>query len=676
MTNSLLKTFSKSRAEEYPNDLWGEFVIPPLYTDYSCLFNYTRAVMIEGGRGSGKTMFLKYHCHKTRFSKKRNNISSDELRHIGLYFRPDTDFCSMINEFNFGTDWRKVFTHYLTINLLSEFISAISSITNTHFNNVSFETDILSWKIPDALKQSIEGFPSIYRELSEYCSTQSAAFNLWINDPESFQRPKFLEPRTSLYQLILQLKENSTELKEICFYIYFDEFENLNNEQQKVINNWIKHGEDPIIFNCAYKHGAKVSRETSSDEKLVLRNDYRVIDLGSYTQNDFTIFAAEVLCLKLSEATKIKTLDNIKNYFCNENLTDSRKTQEHQKLVTSIARKFLPSNTYSEIAHKILNDETLKGRLERFLIAPALLKESDYQISDFVDLNFPEESLINGLLLNRTSYTPAYVKEMFDERKTQKDTKNYKSLIDQNLVGSILWIYLSASWKQCPVYSGFDSFCFLSRGNMRHFLELCHQTISVSSRNVSSTFVDRNPEVDIDYQAEGATNSSRLELEKIDELGKHGEKLRFIVNRLGLFFQLLQKRKSQSETEVNHFSIKISDENLLDETTKVLLDEAVIWSILIKAEGDTKRKGTTDFSSTEYMLHPIFSPHFGISYRRKKKFEFTKEQLETIFSANEDEYKELCMSFSKRWDLKPSDLPKQKLFETGYVKFSQKGLWD
>jgi hypothetical protein len=102
MSDLLLDSFSKSRAEEYPLDVWNEFVIPPRYKEYSRLFNYHRAVMIEGGRGSGKTMFLKYHCHSTRFSKNRDSILSKELEHVGLYFRPDTDFSAMINEFNFG----------------------------------------------------------------------------------------------------------------------------------------------------------------------------------------------------------------------------------------------------------------------------------------------------------------------------------------------------------------------------------------------------------------------------------------------------------------------------------------------------------------------------------------------------------------------------------------------
>jgi hypothetical protein len=209
---------------------------------------------------------------------------------------------------------------------------------------------------------------------------------------------------------------------------------------------------------------------------------------------------------------------------------------------------------------------------------------------------------------------------------------------------------------------------------MRHFIELCYQTLSVANNNSIHISKERITPIPVEIQAEASINSSRLEIEKVDELGRHGEKLRFIVNRLGLFFQLLQKRKSQSENEVNHFSIKLADDSLIDETTRTLLNEANIWSVLVEVEGDTKRKNASDMSSKEYMLHPIFSPHFGISFRRKKKFEFTEEQIQTIFSGKESDYVKLCNDYSKKWDListQTIDISKESTAEA-----IQRGLWD
>lgn len=670
MNDLLLDSFSKSRAEEYPLDVWNKFVIPPRYTEYSRLFNYHRAVMIEGGRGSGKTMFLKYHCHNTRFSKKRSSIPSDELKHVGLYFRPDTDFSAMINKYNFGTDWNKVFKHYVFLGLLEDFANALNGIANTTFEDISFSMSPLSCETPTSLQHAIENFPSKFDGLLDFQKNALVRFNLWLNDIDSFDRPPLFEPRTIIIQLIEKLKSFAPELTDLSFYVYFDEFENLTTEQQIVLNNWMKHGKHPLIFNAAYKKGVKVNRETDSAEKLVLRNDYKVVDLEKFDTQEFKIFASEVLLLKLMEEINLDDYENFNKYFCNEEYLEYRGQDEYRQSILKAAREFLPSYTYSEIASMILSEPSLVKRLEKFLIGPTLPKESKYQPSQFINKQFPEESLINGILLNR-NVSPQTLLEKFNKLIQTKNRTPYKSLVDQYLVGTIMWVYLSASWKKCPIYAGFDRFSMLARGNMRHFIELCYQSISLAAINgiyISKNMITPIPQ---DIQAEAAIESSRLEVEKVDELGQHGEKLRFIVNRLGLFFQLLQKRKSQSENEVNHFSIKVSDDLLADETTKVLLDEAVIWSVLIEVVGDTKRKSANEATSKEYMLHPIYSPHYGISYRRKKKFDFTLDEINIIFSGNEKDYVSLCRSYQKAWKLSSDESEKIESAQS-----IQQGLFD
>lgn len=60
---------TRNRAEEYGFDLWKEFVVPPYFLSLKTLKS-EKPLIIEGGRGSGKTMLLRYLCHATQFSKK------------------------------------------------------------------------------------------------------------------------------------------------------------------------------------------------------------------------------------------------------------------------------------------------------------------------------------------------------------------------------------------------------------------------------------------------------------------------------------------------------------------------------------------------------------------------------------------------------------------------------
>ena len=74
----LSKIFKNNRAEEFPDDLWEKFVLPLEYHKYNLLDN-NKGSKIIGGRGSGKTMYLKYHCYPTQLSQKRGVISKEIL---------------------------------------------------------------------------------------------------------------------------------------------------------------------------------------------------------------------------------------------------------------------------------------------------------------------------------------------------------------------------------------------------------------------------------------------------------------------------------------------------------------------------------------------------------------------------------------------------------------------
>lgn len=103
--------------------------------------------------------------------------------------------------------------------------------------------------------------------------------------------------------------------------------------------------------------------------------------------------------------------------------------------------------------------------------------KSKLQVQYFIDDKFPEASLINGALLNRKSISPDEVLEQYLQYKAGHTTK-YKSWIPNNLVGVILYLYNKLPTRICPLYAGYKQFVYLSRGNIRHFLELCHQSVT------------------------------------------------------------------------------------------------------------------------------------------------------------------------------------------------------
>jgi hypothetical protein len=640
MDSKLIKLFSKNRAEEFAVDVWGEYVLPPNYEKIN-LFNYEKATMIEGGRGSGKTMFLRYHCHDTRFSSNRKNVPLNELKKIGIYLRPDTHFCSSISSDLYGSDWEKIFSKYILINVIKEFYLLSKNISKCNFeNNIDFPTE--NALLPPNLSERLGKKLNTFNDLGDFSDFSLASLNDWINDPDYFSRPIFPDTRSIIDSLISYFQRIVPEFSSTKFTLYIDEFENLTEEQQRLLNTWIKHGEHNLVISAAYKKFGGITRDTMGSEKLVLRNDYRKIDLEEFSDDDFYNFAAEILILKLDGHIEDQALLSYKTMLCEEQSLHKRANTEYSNGVVTSAKHFLPSISYNQIAAEIFNDRTLKKRLQDFLIKPALANLK-YTPSDFLNEEFPVESIINGILLNRSSQKPDDIFAHFQTLRIEKTNKYYNPYKDL-LVGGVLWIYISAGRKVIPIYSGFERICNMAKFNLRHFLEFCHQCLVEYKKdsNCESKGVFQIP---INVQAIAARRNSELEVEKVVELGRYGNNLRFIVNRLGLFFQLLQKRKAQSEPEIAHFSIDVAAIEQLPDNLKLLLEQLKIWSVLIEFSGDTKRKSHLSFTSYEYMLHPMLAPNFSITFRKIRKHTFSVADLNTIFCGTEEEFLSFCAPY-------------------------------
>src|SRR4030042_5016462 len=116
--------------------------------------------------------------------------------------------------------------------------------------------------------------------------------------------------------------------------------------------------------------------------------------------------------------------------------------------------------------------------------------------------------------------------------------------IHNNFIGCLLQLYAPYD-RACPFYAGFKTFCKLSKGNIRHFLELCHKSIYRSVDNLGNvSFPVKSVE-----QAEAARNASAAFLGEIRSFGRRGNQLHTFVLRLGSLFGLAHRRPSQSESE-------------------------------------------------------------------------------------------------------------------------------
>lgn len=640
--------FAKNRAEELPDDLWERYVLPLRYLDNN-LLNFSKSAVVIGGRGSGKTMFLKYHCYPTIFSTKKTTIPLSDMSNIGIHWRPDTDFAHMITEVYLDTKWKVAFEAYIGLSIFSEFSKLFKSFIQSNYIDEEDKIKVSSAMIPTEFLKifKLENETKVI-DFDKICQNLRSELNDWLNYPEG-KPPIIFGAKEKWHYFINFVTKLLNPFKDTTFHIFIDEFENLPLEHQTLINTWIKHSEAPLIFHIAYKKHSIVSKNTQGNEQIVHVNDYRIVDLEKIYADSFEVLAAEIISSKLNKyfnhSQDSHSLSDISSL-------ESRNNETYQKNIKENIQRIFPSLTIIETTNEFFKDQALIKKLEKVIENALKEKHSTLDPKSFLDLNKKRESIINGVLLSRKNTNVSTVQAAFIENNEEF----YAPHINNNLLGALLYYYRTYKNKTCPYYAGFDRFILLSQANIRHLLELCYQSIlEYESQNSYKDIHFDNFTISVSSQSIATKHMSKMQIDKISGLGKYNKDLQKIAIRLGKIFALSQTRASQSIAELNQFTLKNYQLNN-DEDVKVstLINECKVWGIL-QEEVNNKVTTEKDNDSYLYILHPVFSPHFGISPRKKRKIDFTYQQLKTIFISSENNYQLLHNNYAKEWKVDEND---------------------
>lgn len=661
--SAIADAFLKNRADNLPDDVSQEFIVPHFFQEIS-IFSDTKSVRILGGRGCGKTMLLRYFCHGSSFSQHRKSISDDEFSSIGLYFRPDTGFCSLMTPawLSKGKDGL-AFSHYLTLSLVSEACQAIRTISSTkNFENGSI--DLTGVEFDVTLAKQLNLPKPTFNALEQLIKEQLADFDLWVRNPDSCSPPRFVHFTNILEALAADLSKHSPRLRSLAFRVFIDEFENLLPKQREVVCDEIKHPKQRVAVHIAHKREAVTDFKTSSEERIVETHDIRTIDIErllSKRDEHFELLAAELFLLRLYQVTgKVDC-----HAFNPELLHDASKLHlrlvpAYKKAVIDYAKQILPEKRAPEIARDVLQDLPLRKRVIDFIqkglelqgLAGHVVAES------LINEDFAEATVVLGAILNRKNATgKAALKlfyELIENGKTPHDVF-YKSggWVDNNLYGCLFHLYSGLPKRPNILYSGFSRFCKIASPNLRFFQELCHNTLLLAYQRQSSSEISDPITVSQDIQAQASQQVSDAMFEDIMQLGQHGDRLLDLTRRLGSLFEGYNKLRSQSEPEINHFSINTADSSQLSDDAQNILREAKIWSVLWET-GGTKNKDKYDASQYELGLNTIYAPHFKISYRKRRKVTLTTDQLDIILTKSDNQFKDLLKQlFESQNDTNP-----------------------
>lgn len=645
MTTRLPDAFLTVRSEEGNIDKWGDFIVPPFIHTLG-IKAQTKAFVIVGGRGCGKTTLLRYFCHHTQFSPRRTELPEDVFSHIGLYWRADTNFLnSFVGSEQPESRWRAAFEHVLACELGRELISALRSINCNETRRTTYggldKLDLTALSVFDA------GFDQSLESVERVLARRSSELAIWLNNMEQEPAPRFIPLSAFLNAFVETVRAQLPYLARSTFVVFIDEYENMRVEQQKFINGLLKHGVPPLLFNIAMKRNGFQVKQTLGPESIEAISDYRQVDIENELMDDFELFAAELMFFRLAElrpdlasslvvdTDQLTSVDRVHERFGND---------AYRRKVVSAAEQMLPRITERDAAEVIMNDGRLRSRLLRNIAGALEGRSAKLAPEDFISEAVPWASVIMPALLARPRESPTDLRAELRKQEDGKETRFAygHDLIMTNLWGCINALYMDAQ-RTSVLFSGFASLTLMTRGNVRHFIDLIHRIFIAYER--SGKISDDLPEVEADIQMDAIREASDAILAKVKGHGKYGPQLHAMVQCLGSIFRERHRMARQSEPEINHFVLGTGE---LTPQLQTYLDEAEKWSVL-SITRETKMKAAA-MITYDYILNPVFAPFFQISFRKKRSMKLDAEHLRLMLEGDQGQRNQLVRELGRRED--------------------------
>jgi hypothetical protein len=376
------------------------------------------------------------------------------------------------------------------------------------------------------------------------------------------------------------------------FFFLIDEYENFEDYQQQVVNTVIKHSSQSYTFKVGVRELGWRRRSTlNENEQLISPADYVRIGITDKLQGEaFKLFALQVCNSRISRLSVDGTeLDDVS--------------------------AVLPGISEDQEA------EALGVARESDRIRERLLKA----------MRVDENAIISGL-------TPLelYFLEFWSQGKQERledawieaarDLDSWRSRFN-NYKHALLYTIRRGKRGIRKHYSGWNVFVQLAGGNIRYLLELVEQSLLL---HISRNNRPLSESVAIEVQTIAAQHVGEKNLKELEGLSVHGARLTKLLLGLGRIFGVMAAEAEGHAPEVNHFHVDGLDAKpgleVDDTDADQLLTAGVMHLALVRWPGN-KLADEGDTRAYDYMIHPIFTPFFLFSYRRKRKMTLTAAEV-------------------------------------------------
>lgn len=568
----LRQLFDTNRSEWTSNDLF----VPPTYLQK---LESARPSILIGGRGTGKTtslQSLQYDVTHSRLEATGRDFGDQE--YLGIFVRINKNRVRAFQGESLpDSEWRKVFAHYFNLLSCIELVSL--GVWLEEKNGLSMPVESVNLISSDL---GLEERNSLL-ELKTLMKKAISQLQLVVNNPSKIQSISYSISEAPLRTIVESLEESKL-LGDRVVFCCIDEYENLLDYQQEVLNTYIKHSEPPLSYKIGVrKNGYRIKDTLDKNDPLNTPDDFAEIEIAD---EGFEYFAKEVaeVRLKFAHQEGVNIPVSLK-----ELLTELTFSQEAELLgATKVSESILDELKYL--------DESLYNF---FLDKPA---------SEIYFLRYWQETEKNSLLELAKDW--------------ERNQTAWATRIGNYGYASLFWLSKGNKGKRIKkYYCGSGVFLKLSAGNIRYFLELINTAIG------NEIGVYQRPDM-LNLSPESQTLAARSvglrRLNQLEGLADHGVQLKRLLLAIGKVLWEYARNPVGRAPEVTNFVITGDSES--KRRVEGLIKEGVGY-LAFEAETRTKATSNTELRDDEYRLHRIFCGFFEVSYRKKRRVNFDADTL-------------------------------------------------
>lgn len=583
-------------------------------------FTQKMPFIIQGSRGSGKTMLFKYYSYDAQkiIAKESGSIISHlkKCGGVGFYFRCDPPFINSLKAVCANKsleEWENVFSYYMQMHISQSIINMILDLeAEKELSPEKFEQKIIDEIASVYAIEPFENFKDLYGSVAKEIKAIQDYKNLSIFWDDDIRIVRKFGSSSLAEALIASIRNSIQELSSINYVLMVDEYEALPPELQRSFNTMLKYANDNLTLRIGRRTERNIETATINDtEYLRINNDYLLVDLDENMRTgDPKRYFYSVAQKRIDLVFKDISVDVKQLFGSTEDLLEECKNDAGSK---------------KEHIRQILKMETSLST-ERINTIIGIIEVSDNPIMEMLNALWVIRNPNKDKLKVACGVQQA-MRDYLDRRDTPT-SKKYK-LDYENKYRYTLTVLLCSIYKKNKMYYSFNTIVHLANGNTRVFINLCREIISDALFYEPDSFFN-NLSISPLTQSDAIHKFSAKEFDDICSIIQYGESIRKLILNLGNMFAEFHKDRRARYPETNQF---VLDKLELEEMNSTTLNMALRWSMIVKKSAPQRLSVDINKRGDIFYINRIFSPLFNISYRTRGGFNVSIEK---------DEFAKMC----------------------------------